>query len=86
MNVTQTYSNGYGSVTSTDKYADLEISYFFEPGKEYVIEGSVRPSGQLFTPGPKVIQLYEITDDSELILTEWLVTELLADKYTKQFQ
>jgi hypothetical protein len=86
MNKTATYNGYSATVINTDQYADLEITYSFESGKTYIIEGAAKPFEDLFTPGPSIIRLSEITDDeTEIVLTEWLLSKLLDDKYAEQF-
>jgi hypothetical protein len=82
MYVTKSYHGGMYNITNTEQFGDLEITYPFEAGKSYIIEGATQATDNIFTPGPKTIRVSETADDeSVLLLTEWTVYDLLEKKY-----
>jgi hypothetical protein len=73
------YNQGMPSIVR--KVEDIEISYLFEQGREYTIKG--RSEG--LVNSTEYLSLYDTTEDSEILVTEWKISDLLAQRYKEQF-
>jgi len=70
FNLHFTFSNDYSSTTY--KFEDIELNYFFEAGKKYRIKAVSKSLG-LFKGWEFHIELQELKKSNSILLKEWVI-------------